>query len=220
MFFTARQLEALYRENGGQVVLPYRARLTPAAQDWVRAKKVQLGYSDASPATPNRGKSAEGAAAVVTAGAISSAGKVDQGTLLWWCDGPCGAAKAAITAQEKESTLRLLGFPSDPKQLVPAIKAVAKELKAGTASSALLVVQNAAAAMVFANRCPSIRAVVGTCLDAVEQGVRLVAANVLVIEHPYKTLPQVKSMVSRFAKASRELPPDVQRQLAELAGCG
>ena len=50
MIVTARQLEDLHRQNGGngQVVLPYRARLTPLAQDWVRAKRVALGYSDAT----------------------------------------------------------------------------------------------------------------------------------------------------------------------------
>ena len=41
MIVTARQLEDLYRANGsnGHVVLPYRARLTPLAQDWVKAKR-------------------------------------------------------------------------------------------------------------------------------------------------------------------------------------
>ena len=48
MIVTARQLEDLHRLNGanGQITLPYRARLTPLALDWVRAKKVALGYSD------------------------------------------------------------------------------------------------------------------------------------------------------------------------------
>src|SRR3954471_6731251 len=48
MFLTARQLEDLHRANGsnGHLVLPYRARLTPLAVDWVRARKIALGYSD------------------------------------------------------------------------------------------------------------------------------------------------------------------------------
>jgi hypothetical protein len=236
MFLTARQLEAIHRETGanGQLVLPYRARLTPAAQDWVRLKKIMLGYSDEQN-TPFRGRSQNGASVGATgaigAGAakdvdVPSSAKQDggipaaTGTLLWWCDGPCGAAKAAITAQAKESLLRAVEIPPDAKQIVPVVKAIARELKSGTATSAALVVQNAASAMVFANRCSSIRAVVGTCLEAVEQGIQQVAANVLVIEHPYKTLQQVKNMLARFARAKRELTPDVQRQLAELASCG
>jgi hypothetical protein len=221
MFFTARQLETLHRDGGGNgaLVLPYRARLTPAAQDWVRTKKVAIGYSGDASATPFRGRSEN--AVSDASGAVEH--KVESGatgTTLWWCDGPCGAAKAAITAQAKESALRALDLPPDAKQIVPVVRAVARELKAGTADGAILVVQNAAATMVFANRCRSVRAVVGTCLDAVEQGLRLVAANVLVIEHPHKALPQIKSMIARFSRAKRDLSPDVQRQLEELSTCG
>ena len=228
MFFTARQLEQLHRESGGngRIVLPYRARLTPMAQDWIRLKKIGIGYCDdatkgatgAISTTASFGVRPHGAA-----GRESGAQSTTESSttpLLWWCDGPCGAAKAAITGQAKESLLRGLELPQDPKQIVPAIKAIASELKSGSASSAAIVVQNAAVAMVFANRCPSIRAVVGTCLEAVEQGIQQVAANVLVIEHPYKTFPQIKTMLARFARAKRELSPDVQRQLAELSSCG
>ena len=184
----------------------------------MRLKKIALGYSDGAPATPTRGKTeTTGVPGATTAASATSA---PAGPMLWWCDGPSGAAKAAITAQAKESLLVPLDLPSDAKQIVAVVKAVAEELKAGSAASAVLCVQNAAVAMVFANRCPSIRAVVGTCLEAVEQGIQFVAANVLVIEHPHKSLPQIKSMLSRFARAKRELSPDVQRQLAELANCG
>lgn len=215
MFFTARQLEILLRESGsaGFVVLPYRARLTPAAQDWVRLKKLTIGYSE---------ETFRGAAATIATADVSPAGAKPEsagGTLLWWCEGPCGAAKAAITAQERESVLRAIAMPSDVKQLVPAVKQIAREIKAGSAASAVLMVKSAASAILFANRCPSLRAVVGTCQDSVEQAIQQVAANVLVIEHPYKTLQQMRNMLARFARAKRELNPEVQRQLAELASC-
>lgn len=234
MFFTARQLEALHRESGsnGHLVLPYRARLTPAAQDWVRLKKIALGYSEDG-ATAFRGRSQNADSSAVTSTgpktgdvpspakrADGSAAASGAGTLLWWCDGPCGVAKAAITQQQRESLLRGIDLPSDAGQLVPVVKRLANEIKTGSATAGVLVVKNASAVMVFANRCPSLRAVVGTCLDAVEQAIVQVAANVLVIEHPYKTLSQIKTMLARFARAKRELSPDVQRQLAELAGCG
>jgi hypothetical protein len=74
--------------------------------------------------------------------------------------------------------------------------------------------------MLYANRCPSLRAVLGTCLEAVEQGVRLVAANLLVIEHPYKTLQQTKTLLARFVRGRRELSDDVVKQLSELSSCG
>jgi hypothetical protein len=43
--YTARQLEQMHRETGA-IVLPYRARLTPLAADWVRGKKIVVGYGD------------------------------------------------------------------------------------------------------------------------------------------------------------------------------
>lgn len=225
MIVTARQLEDLHRASGsnGRLVLPYRARLTPLAADWVKARKVVLGYSDDGAARPSNGKpgtpgtSPLAASPTVTAGTVREA---SPGAVLWWCDGPCGPAKAAIVAQAKESPLRSIELPSESRQIVPVLKLMAAEIKAGRASAGVLLVQSAAAAMVFANRCPPLRAIVGTCLEAVEQGIQQVAANVLVVEHPHRTLHQVKSMLARFARAKRDLPDDVRRQLDELASCG
>ena len=61
----------------------------------------------------------------------------------------------------------------------------------------------------------------GTCLEAVEQGIQQVAANVLVIEYPHKTLPQVQESARRDSPAaSAQLSEDVKQQLKELASCG
>ena len=217
MILTARQLEDLHRQNGGNghITLPYRARLTPLSSDWIRARKIVLGYSDQE--APSIGTDTLGGPAKPQAAEPASS---NSGLVLWWCDGPCGPAKAAISAHEKESTLRALDKPADAKQLVPVIKAIASDVKSGHAGGAVLLVQNGARATVFANRCPSLRAVLGTCMEAVEQGVQQVAANVLIIEYPYKTLQQVRNLLSRFTRANRTLGEGVQRQLQELASCG
>jgi ribose 5-phosphate isomerase RpiB len=218
MFVTVRQLEDLHRRSGanGHVTLPYRARLTPLAQDWVRAKRVVLGYSDGDAQAVNAAASPAGAAD--SAAQHSSAGA--RGATLWWCDGPCGPAKAALIAYEKESLLRALDVPQDARRIATVVKTVASEVKSGQAGGAVLMVKTGAAAQVFANRCPSLRAVLGTCLEAVEQGIQQVGANVLVVEYPHQTLQQMKNMLARFVRARRELPEDVRRQLEELASCG
>jgi hypothetical protein len=209
MIVTARQLEDLHRQNGGNghITLPYRARLTPLANDWVKARKISLGYSD---------EQANQASAKQPAPAGSVAA---TGGFLWWCDGPCGPAKAAIMAQAKESNLQAMDRPADGKQLVAAVKEIATRIRTGQCAGAILLVQNGARASVFANRCPSLRAILGTCLDAVEQGVSDAAANVLIIEYPHKTLVQVRNLVSRFVRGPRALPEDVRRQLEDLASC-
>ena len=61
-------------------------------------------------------------------------------TLLWWCDGPCGAAKAALAAQASESSLGAIELPNDAVHLVPAIKQLASQIKAGQAGSGVLMV--------------------------------------------------------------------------------
>ncbi|MGH7214414.1 MAG: RpiB/LacA/LacB family sugar-phosphate isomerase [Tepidisphaeraceae bacterium] len=219
MIFTARQLEQLHRANG-HVTLPYRARLTPLARDWLKAKRVTVGYSDTDFEKVGATTKSNGNVAVVASPEPASATTSDPGAFLWWCDGPCGPAKAALTAQAKESNIKATEIAVDPKRIIDAVKLIAREVAGGRAAGGILLVQNGAAAMVYANRCPSLRAVLATCLDAVDQGVKLVAANVLVVEHPYKTLPQIKNFLSRFVRGRRELSDEVRQQLKELGTCG
>ena len=218
MIVTARQLEDLHRQNGnnGRLTLPYRARLTPLAMDWVKAKKVVLGYADAE--AISGGGNGNSARSVKPQAAEESAGS-DAGSYVYWCDGPCGPAKAALTSQSKESSLTALNHPADAKQLVTVIKHIASEVKSQQVAGAVLLVSNGALATVYANRCPSLRAVPGTCLEAVDQGVQLAAANVLIIEYPYKTMAQVKNLLGRFVRGKRQLSEEVRRQLAELSSC-
>jgi len=220
MIVTARQLEDLHRQSGGNghVTLPYRARLTPLASDWIRSRKIVIGYSDVSTASdanasPAKGQAAESAPLAASHASSSSA-------FLWWCDGPCGPAKAAVTAHAKEASLGALDLPSDAKQLVAVLKRIAADVKSARIQGAILLVQNGALATVLANRCPSLRAVLGTSLEAVEQGVQHAAANVLIVEHPQKTLQQVKNLLSRFTRGKRTMSEALQQQLKELASCG
>jgi len=216
MIFTARQLEDLHKTNG-HVTVPVGARVTPLGQDWLRHKNIALKHGTNGAPPPKPAASAVGPAAVVQkALPITFA---PTGTLLWWCDGPCGQAKGAIAAQSRESSLQPLDIPATADNLVPAIKRIAIEVKSGRASGGILLVQTGAAAIVYANRCPSLRAILGTCRQTVEQGVQQLAANVLVIEYPFHSLPQVRNILLPFVRGRREMSDDVQRQLQELSSC-
>jgi len=212
MIYTARQLEDLWKANGsnGQVVLPYRARLSPMASDWIKSKRITIGYSDDGGAkieTPSKEKTTPAPVAA-------------PGSFLWWCDGPCGTAKAALSAQARESSLAEIDILPEPTRLVAVLRKIAAEIKSNNAPGALLMVNSAASALVFANRCPSLRAIVGTCLETVEQGLSQVAANVLIIEYPHKTLQQIRNLIARFVKAKRELSEEARKSLQELSTCG
>jgi hypothetical protein len=214
MIFTARQLEDLHKANG-HVVLPYGARLTPLAVDWARAKKIVVGYG------PDELVKSQGNGAARGIGAAESAKlQAAVGAFLWWCDGPCGAAKAAVGALAKESNLSAVDLPADAKQLVPVIRKMAGAVKEGKAAGGLLLVQSASAGVVLANRCASLRAIVGTTLESLESGIAQVAANVLVVEYPNKTFPQIRNLLSRFVRARRDVDAELKRQLEELASCG
>jgi ribose 5-phosphate isomerase RpiB len=225
MFVTVRQLEDLHKQSGanGHVTLPYRARLTPLASDWVRAKKVVVGYSEGETKEPAISPGefsgrAQHVGPAVTRAPMST--PAPAGAVLWWCDGHSGPAKAALVAHEKDSRLQPLNVPAEARRIGTVVKTLASEVKTGRAAAGVLMVKTGAAALVFANRCPSLRAVLGTCLDAVEQGIQQVAANVLVIEYPYQSLQQMKNMIARFARARPALSDDARRQLEDLASCG
>jgi hypothetical protein len=115
--------------------------------------------------------------------------------------------------------LQPLPVPAEPKYLVGAIKHLAAEVKHDRAVGGVLLVQSGAAAAVYANRCPSLRAILGTCRDAVQQGLELVGANVLIVETPHLTLQQARNVLSLFVRMRREPGDDVQRMLQELASC-
>lgn len=203
MIYTARQLQEMHKSNG-HVVLPAGARLSPLAADWARAKKIQVGYGEATGARAGEAKQEV----------------KGTGVYLWWCDGPCGPAKAALAEQERQGTVRAMDGVNETRHAVEVVKQTAREVKQGSASGAVLVVQSAAEVMVYANRCPGLRAVLGTGLEAVERGISEVAANVLVIEHPRATLMQVKNMVGRFVRGTRTANEELKRRLEEVASCG
>lgn len=205
MIFTARQVEDLHKSNG-HVRLPVGARLTPMASDWLRSRKIAAVFGETE-----KPKEQAPAAGISTPSA---------GTILWWCDGPCGQAKAALAAQARETNLQPMPVTTEPKNIVAAVKHLASEIKADRASAGILVVQTGAAAMIYANRCPSLRAVLGTCREAVQQGVTQLAANVLVIEHPYQSLSQVRNLLGTFVRGQREPSDLVKQQLKDLASCG
>jgi hypothetical protein len=217
MIFTARQLEELHRSNG-HVVLPYGARLTPLAVDWARGKRIQVGYGPDELVKESK-------PAVAAADGAKPQAAVGVGGFLWWCDGPCGGAKAAVGAIGKESSVLPIDVPAESNQLFAVIRRIAASVKDGKAMGAMLLVNGAGAAVVLANRAPALRAVVGTSLESLEAAIAAVAANVLVVEYPRKSFSEIRNLLSRFVRAKRELSNEFSRQLKELSdesssGCG
>ena len=207
MILTARQLEHMLKTTG-RIVLPYRARLTPSAQDFVRHNKVTIGYD-------NINLDPKSLKATQTVG-LTNAPKAGP-EFLWWSDGPDGVAKAAIGMASREVTLSAMAILSDASRVTSAVRQLTQDIASNKAVGGVLLVKNAAVALVYANKSPRLRATVATTLAAAEEAIKEVAANVLVIEHDRLSLIQLKNLLTKFCRAEPVLDPVTAQELEDLS---
>jgi len=201
---TASQLQtAMHAASDGVAALTSDARLTPLANDLARQYPEKICRITASP--PGTGGPANG-------------GSNSDLPWLWWIDGACPAVQELVSA--RAGGLRGSGAASHPAALAQVVRDLSAAVKRSNVAGGLLFVQNAARAMCFANRCPSIRAVVGTCGEAVEQGIAELGANVLVIEFPHQGPKAMEAMMDRMMQQPPTPLPAVQRELEDLHRCG
>lgn len=196
---TANQLQQAWDASGdGTAMLAQDARLTPLANDLARQhpQRVRRVSVDAAEASTGE-KSAR---------------------WLWWADGYCAAAQSIIA--RRASRFAAVASPASPGSLPQVIRDLAAAIKAGQAHGALLIVRSAARAICYANRCESLRAVVGTCGEAVEEGIAELGANILVIEYPHVGPLAMEAMVDRILAHAPSSPTLTQRDLADLHRCG
>ena len=197
---TASQLQAaMNAASDGVAVLAADARLSPLANDLARKepKRVRRVHT----AAPS-GDQSNAAAAL---------------PWMWWIDGSCPVV-AEVTSQRKDR-LRAANATHAPNTLTQVIRDLASAIRNHQVAGGLIFVRNAARAMCLANRCASIRAVVGTCGEAVEQGVTELGANVLVVEYPHHGHRSTSAMVDRIMQQPPRPPASVERELADLHRC-
>jgi ribose 5-phosphate isomerase RpiB len=189
MIVTARQLEELHRESGknGRITLRAGTRLSPLARDWMRKSRVEIEYVDA--------------------GVLRSTSVGDQrtesprlGRIVWWCDGPCPVAKAALMMQESFVNLRAITTSSDASHIAIAVRKVADEISSHRADAGVLIVSSGGTATVHANRLNELRAVVATTIDSLDAAMKSIKPNVLIVEHAGQSLPQIEHILTRFLR--------------------
>ena len=120
--------------------------------------------------------------------------------VVWWWDGPCPRAKAALMMQESFLNLRAITTSSDVSHTAIAVRRVADEISARRADAGVLLVQSAGAATVHANRLNELRAVVATTADSLDAAMKSIKPNVLILEHLDHTLAQMSNMLTRFLR--------------------
>lgn len=193
---TAAQLqEAIENSLGQKVLISPTARLTPLATDYARE---------------NPDKIERGQASVVQSSNSSS----QAASWLWWADGHCPAVQA-ITAAHRQR-LRPSAAARSESGLLQAIRDLKIGLANQTLAGGLLFVSSAARAGLLANRCPEVRAVVGTCEQGVNEAISDLGVNVLIVEYPYVDENQMSAMVAAMLAGLPEVSPHLARELADL----
>lgn len=195
---TANQLRTAMDASGdGVAVVAADARLTPLAKDLAREKPGKLRR--------------------VTTAAADAGTPGDGGRWLWWSERHFPSSSSMM--DRLVGRLVRTGAGRSGAELWQVVRDIAAAVRNGRAAGAVLFVSSAAQAGCFVNRCASLRAVVGTCEDAVAQGMAQVGANVLIVEVPHVLPEVIEAMVGRMTGMRPRVPGHVERALKELERC-
>ncbi len=196
---TVSQLRAVR----GPIRLAKGAILTPLAHDFIKDHALNVMSDEmAAVVKVNAGTAAATGAALPT---------------WWWIEGQCPSVAKVVDALRP----RLLASTERgaAENLKGAVKELAKLVKSGKVRGGILFVPSAARAVCYANRCPSLRAIVATTERAVSEGLELLGANVLVIEYSQFGFKGMMPLVKPFVEGGSALPAGVAKELNELATC-
>ncbi|MEX0654197.1 MAG: hypothetical protein WD534_01490 [Phycisphaeraceae bacterium] len=197
-FVTAHQLEAAIKAApDGVATLAADARLTPLAADYARQHPDKLRRAG-TPSQTTRNHPAPAAAI----------------PWLWWADGHCPAVQSLT--REHRACLRPSAAPRNDVGMVEVVRDLAGLVEAKRVQGGLLFVRSGARAVCYANRCKTLRALVGTCAETVDEGVAELGANVLVIEYPYISPATMRELLARMLAQPPKLPANVAHHLADL----
>lgn len=198
---TANQLQQAIDEKGYVVVAP-NARLTPLANDLARLHK-------------NKIKRASPVGGDVK---MTRNDRATNSNWFWWVDGVCPVVNEVT--KQRSDVLHPMANPRKHEATISVIRDLASAVKNGQVKGAVLFVPTAAKVLCYANRCSSLRAIVGTTVGAVDAGMAELGANVLVIEYPQHGKGSVDAMLDRFLNQLPTTNTLVQRALAELHRLG
>lgn len=198
---TANQLaDAIKASPNNLVVLAGDAKLTPLAQDLVRAKpecvkRQNVSAEDANLKSLNHGL-----------------------PWSWWSCCQCESVRRIIA--ERSGAMIPLTVPRRPVSDAEAVMDADTAVRSGRSAGAVLFVKQAARAMCLANRRRSLRAILGNCDEAVAMGVHEIGANVLVLEFPYLTYEEMSARVDIVMRSEARPSGEMLRLLREVEGRG
>lgn len=200
MILTQRQIEQIFKTHG-KLVLPFQARLTPNAQDWVRHHKLTVQYDQVD---------------LPTVSLPAESAKTLPAKYFWWSDGPDGVAKAAIGMSAREVCLEPMPILEDSSRTISAVRTLDQAVGQNIAQGGILLTSNPSLACLLANRTSHLRGVLAGKMFHVEQCVTTFGANVLIVERETWSLTPLKNLLTRFCRWSRRTDPVIENELHSL----
>lgn len=198
---TANQLQdAIRTARNKAVLLAADAKLTPLAQDLVRANPDCVKRQNISAADANLRKLNHGL------------------PWSWWTCCQCDSVRRIIA--KRSGAMIPITVPRQASSIAEAVMAGDAAVRNGRSAGVVLFVKHAARAMCLANRRRSLRAVLGNCDEAVALGVHEIGANVLVLEFPYLTYEEMAARVDIVMRSEAKPSGEMSRLLREVEARG
>ncbi len=187
---TAKMLDDLLRSQT-PIVLAKGSLVTPAARDWFKEHAVPVTWQE----TPgNSGRSL----AVVMDPKVPELRMMR--TLLDRAGGLVDVIEPTVGAGAMAAATRKL----------------CGRLRRGEANKGVVFASDGAVPVCVANKFAGIRAALAACVPTVEEAIRELGINVLVIEYPHQTPYLMRQMVDRFAAGPTMPRPEIAAMVSEI----
>ena len=195
MFVTEEMLKRRIAGKVTSIELAANEFLTPAASDLAARRRVTVRRTRGPIGRPVA--AVQSSPPVATAGATLASGQPSAGLLV---DRPDEKVLGVLDALVHDGMVMADFSAGDCP--IANLRSLCRAVVTGQVRSGVAIVRYAADPMVLANKVKGIRAVQGTCLESVLAGVRRFNANLLIVEHSYRTLHEMRGMVRAFVSAA------------------
>jgi ribose 5-phosphate isomerase RpiB len=187
---TAILLNDLLRA-GEDIRLHKNSLITPAARDWIKEHDVPITWLEDN----NPG----------------------HGNLAVVMDDSLAEMRAMRTMLDRKGGLAEVIKPgSEVSSLVSATRKLCGMISRKEVCRGVVFAQDGAAPVCVANKHKNIRAALGMNVPMVEDAVRKLGVNLLVIEYPDMTTYQMKQMIERMQKGASAPQPEIRAALEQI----
>jgi ribose 5-phosphate isomerase RpiB len=176
---------------GEEIRLQKQSLITPAARDWIKEHDVPITWLEDS----NPGN---GSLAVVMDDSLE-----EMRAMRTMLDRNGGLAEVIKPGQEIDG-------------LISATRKLCGMVNRNEVSRGVVFAQDGAVPVCVANKHKGIRAALGMNVPMVEDAVRKLGVNLLVIEYPNMTTYQMKQMIERMLKGATAPQPEVRAALEQI----